>query len=180
MEKMNSDYRKCVAIFLRKYGEPSEIVFSAERIDIPGAWQIPQGGVEDGESYQETAQRELYEETGITSIKIIKSTETLWKYDFPTKVRTNLQKKHNTPFKGQEIKFFLFDFIGKESEINLSCTKPREFSHWKWTPVQELLNSLIEFKQQAFHSAAVELGLCNGLYGKSIPLPPNGLHRKIL
>jgi putative (di)nucleoside polyphosphate hydrolase len=128
-------------------------VFAGERYDIPGAWQIPQGGVEDSEEYFEAAVRELYEETGVKSTKFIKCTRGVYKYDFPVNIR-----KHRK-YLGQQVKFFVFEFIGSDSEINLQMSGAREFSAWKWISPGDLLCSVIEFKKEAFSRAMRELAL---------------------
>jgi putative (di)nucleoside polyphosphate hydrolase len=149
-------YRKCAAIFLIN---SDGLIFAGERIDIAGEWQIPQGGVEDGETHLDGAIRELYEETGVHSIKLLKNTSKLYKYDFPGEIRSNLGKIYGTNLKGQELRFFLFRFTGEESEINISSFENKEFANWKWMPADELLNSMVEFKKNAFINAAIELKL---------------------
>jgi hypothetical protein len=72
-------YRRCVAIFLVKDGK----VLVGQRRDVPGAWQLPQGGIEENESYLEAAKRELVEETGASSVKTLGLTCSKYKYKFP-------------------------------------------------------------------------------------------------
>jgi putative (di)nucleoside polyphosphate hydrolase len=128
-------------------------VFAGERSDIPGEWQIPQGGVDDLEGYFEAAVRELYEETGVESIKFIKCTRGVYKYDFPE----NIRKYRNCM--GQQVKFFVFEFTGSDSEINLQTSSTREFSAWKWMSPSDLLYSVVEFKKEALSGAMRELAL---------------------
>ncbi len=152
-----SCYRKCSAIFLKHNSQ--DVFFTGERIDCPGSWQIPQGGVDEGESYLDAAIRELYEETGVKSIKFIKSADNFYKYDFPKEIRLSLKKKSGRDFQGQEIKFFLFEFVGEEAEINLLYNFQQEFKHWQWMTAQNLINSVIDFKKDAFIKGAVEIGI---------------------
>ncbi|MDR3179767.1 MAG: RNA pyrophosphohydrolase [Holosporaceae bacterium] len=165
---MNEVYRKCVAIFLQRSGREkkplgdslgSAVVFAAERFHCPDAWQIPQGGVDTGEQYLDAAIRELYEETGIKSVKIIDWTGNSYKYDYPDHIKLALTKKYGTVYAGQDVKFFLLEFIGHEDEINLQTFENQEFSRWCWMPVKDLLDSIVEFKKSAFQNAARDLRL---------------------
>ncbi|MDR1362207.1 MAG: RNA pyrophosphohydrolase [Holosporaceae bacterium] len=142
-------YRRCSAIFLLR----GNLVFVGERVDIQGAWQIPQGGAEDSEEHFDAAIRELYEETGVKSIKFIKCTRGVYRYDFPEKPKKALD------YSGQQVKFFAFEFIGSDSEINLQISEHREFTAWKWMPLNKLLNSIVGFKKEAFSAAIQELAL---------------------
>ncbi|GHT92232.1 RNA pyrophosphohydrolase [Alphaproteobacteria bacterium] len=150
---MEAIYRKCVAVLLKK----SSLVFAGERIDTPGAWQIPQGGVEPGEEYFDAAVRELYEEIGVRSVKLLAYSGEIYKYDFPEDIKISMSKKCGTEYAGQGVKFFLMEFIGNDDEINLQVSEPQEFSRWKWMPVADLLESMVEFKKEAFTKAAMDV-----------------------
>ena len=144
-------YRKCVSIFLRK----GDKFFAGERSDTPNAWQPPQGGVDKNEEIIETAKRELREETGITSVKFVKKTETSFRYNFTDEAQKDCIKKYGSvKYAGQEVIFTLFDFIGDESEINLQTTSPAEFSRQKWMNADELIYSMVDFKKDAFIKGA--------------------------
>ncbi|MDR2794707.1 MAG: RNA pyrophosphohydrolase [Holosporaceae bacterium] len=167
---MSEVYRKCVAIFLSKVDDEKNLaddrplngsttVLAAERSLIPNAWQIPQGGVDAGEQYLDAAIRELYEETGIKSVKIIGCTDDSYKYDYPDHIKSAIFKKYGTVYAGQEVKFFLFEFIGNDDEINLQISENQEFSRWRWMPVKNLLGFIVEFKKNAFQNAARDLQL---------------------
>ena len=149
-------YRKCVAMFVRK----NEKIFAVERSDVSGAWQLPQGGVEKDESILEAAKRELYEETKIVSVKFLKQTSAPLRYDFPQELQDACIKKYGSlKYAGQAVTFVLFDFFGDDSEINLEDTSPREFSNWKWSEPQMLLDGIVDFKKEVFVSAERELNL---------------------
>ncbi|KAK8960238.1 hypothetical protein KSP40_PGU002830 [Platanthera guangdongensis] len=135
MEAPPPGYRKNVGICLIN---SSKKIFSASRLDIPSAWQMPQGGIDD-EDPMYAAIRELREETGISSAEILAEVPYWLTYDFPPEVREKLNKLWGTDWKGQAQKWFLFKFVGKEEEINLSGdgTEKPEFGEWSWmTPHQ--------------------------------------------
>lgn len=152
------EYRRCVAAFVMK--KESGLIFAAERINEPGAWQIPQGGAEAGESDLDAIYRELWEETGIRSIKHLRSTKRRYNYDFPEQVIKKRRDRGWPYIKGQSVRFFLMEFEGEESEINLQ-TLPEsvEFSRWDWIPTEQIIARTVEFKKEAILAGATELGL---------------------
>ncbi|MDR2646374.1 MAG: RNA pyrophosphohydrolase [Holosporaceae bacterium] len=144
-------YRKCVAIILKKDSK----VFVGRRIDIKNAWQLPQGGVEENETPLEAAKRELFEETNISSIALLGSSS-LYHYDFPTHVqRIIISRRGELKYRGQEVTFFAFEFLGKESEIDLKKS-PQEFVECKWMYPQELLRLIVHFKRGVYEQALKE------------------------
>lgn len=148
-------YRKCVAIILKK----KDRIFVAERLDTKNAWQLPQGGVDEGESYVDAAIRELLEETGVSSISFLAQTKKLYKYNFPQYSQDHMIKKYGKlKYQGQELCFVLFDFIGEDSEINLRYNT-REFNKWKWETIERVLNSIVAFKADCYKKAFAELNL---------------------
>ncbi|MDR0580654.1 MAG: RNA pyrophosphohydrolase [Holosporaceae bacterium] len=144
-------YRKCVAIILQKDSK----VFVGRRIDIKNAWQLPQGGVEENEAPLEAAKRELFEETNISSIAPLGSSSSYY-YDFPPHVqRIIISRRGELKYRGQEITFFAFKFLGKESEIDLRKS-PQEFVEYKWIYPQELLRLIVRFKRRVYEQALKE------------------------
>lgn len=148
-------YRKCVAIILRK----NDRIFVAERLDTRNAWQLPQGGVEEGESYLDAATRELWEETGISSVNFVAQTDQLYQYDFPQYSQDRMLKKYGkVKYRGQQLCFIEFDFTGDDSEINL-MTDTQEFKQWKWETAENVLKSIVEFKHECYKQAFYKLNL---------------------
>ena len=104
-------------------------VFVAKRIDNPkNFWQMPQGGVDEGENLLNAAYRELKEETSIFNVKLIKEIEDWTQYDLPSKLIGIIWKGR---YKGQKQKWFIFKFLGNDTEINIKTKNP-EFLDWKW------------------------------------------------
>ncbi|KAH9298672.1 hypothetical protein KI387_030354, partial [Taxus chinensis] len=116
-------------------------VFVASRLNLPGAWQMPQGGVEEGEEARAAAIRELQEETGITSAEVVAEVPQWLTYDFAPHVKENLSRLWGREWKGQAQKWFLLKFNGEENEINLvgDGTEAAEFSEWKWMPPEQVI-----------------------------------------
>ncbi len=155
----NYNYRKGVGAFVLKKG--TQLIFSAERINEPEAWQIPQGGVNPNEDDYDAVIRELREETGIHSVKLLNYTKDRYNYDFPKDIREKRAKQGWIAYKGQSIKFFLLEFFGDDSEINLNFSDEVEFSHWKWTSVDTIIEQMVDFKKAAVTAGAKELFLHN-------------------
>ena len=104
-------------------------VFVGKRIDNPkDYWQMPQGGVDQNENFLQAAKRELKEETGIKSVKLIKELDGWFKYDLPKYLLGKLWKGK---YRGQKQKWFVMKFLGKPDEINVKTNNP-EFFDWKW------------------------------------------------
>ncbi|MDR2107467.1 MAG: RNA pyrophosphohydrolase [Holosporaceae bacterium] len=144
-------YRKCVVIFVIKDSK----IFVGKRIDTKDAWQLPQGGVEENESFPDAAKRELLEETGISSVELLGSFGGC-RYDFPPHIRRVLEKKRGQlKYCGQEITFFAFKFLGEESEICLSGS-PQEFVDWTWIFPDDLLKKIVYFKKDSYLRAVEE------------------------
>ncbi|KAH0454102.1 hypothetical protein IEQ34_016026 [Dendrobium chrysotoxum] len=133
MEAPPAGYRKNVGICLIN---SSKKIFSASRLDIPDSWQMPQGGVDEGEDPRDAAIRELMEETGVSSAEILAEVPYWLTYDFPPQVREKLNKQLGTDWKGQAQKF-----VGREEEINLSGngTEKPEFGEWSWMTPQQVV-----------------------------------------
>ena len=122
-------------------------VFVGKRKDNPvDRWQMPQGGVDIGESYLSAMKRELYEETSITSIEILREVDGFFEYDLPNNLVGIIWKGK---FRGQKQKWFIAKFIGNENEINLQTKNP-EFIEWKWIIPDELPKTIVDFKKKMY------------------------------
>ena len=118
-------------------------VFVAKRIDNPkNFWQMPQGGINEGEDYYKAALRELKEETSVISIEHIKEIDKKLTYILPNHLIGIIWKGK---FKGQIQKWFIMRFVGNDSEININTKKP-EFLDWKWIDLEDLPKIAVNFK----------------------------------
>ena len=129
-------------------------IFVAKRIDNPkNFWQMPQGGVDDGEDYLTAAYRELEEETSIKEVEVIKELDELITYELPKKL---LGIIWNGKYRGQEQKWFLMRFLGKDSDINIKTKNP-EFCEWKWIEIDNLTDQVVNFKLHVYESVKKDL-----------------------
>ena len=129
-------------------------VFVAKRIDNPkNFWQMPQGGVDDGENYYKAALRELKEETSIKSISLIKEIDGFIYYNLPNNLVSIIWKGK---YKGQKQRWFIMKFIGDESEINIK-TKHPEFLDWKWIDPENLTEIAVHFKLEVYKKLKSEI-----------------------
>ena len=129
-------------------------VFVAKRIDNPkNFWQMPQGGVDEGENLLNAAYRELKEETSIFNVKLIKEIEDWTQYDLPSKLIGIIWKGR---YKGQKQKWFIFKFLGKDTEINIKTKNP-EFLDWKWIEIGKITEIVVDFKKEVYQKVKKEI-----------------------
>ena len=144
MDKDKLPMRKGVGVII--LNEKNK-VFVGKRKDNPiDKWQMPQGGVDKGESYLAAMQRELLEETSIKNIEILSEIEGFFEYELPANLIGIIWKGK---FRGQRQKWFIAKFIGNEKEINLK-TKNQEFIEWKWISPELLPDVIVEFKKEMY------------------------------
>jgi len=133
-------------------------IFVGKRIDNPqNSWQMPQGGVDQNEDFIQAARRELEEETGIKSVKLIKALDGWLNYDLPENL---LGKLWNGKYRGQKQKWFVMKFLGKTDEINVKTKNP-EFFDWKWIKPSELPEIAVNFKVDIYKKIKEELSSLN-------------------
>ena len=122
-------------------------VFVGKRKDNPiDKWQMPQGGIDKNEDYLTAMKRELFEETSIKSIKILREIEGYFEYELPDNLIGIIWKGK---FRGQKQKWFIARFTGEEKEINLK-TKDPEFIEWKWISPEDLPKVIVDFKKSMY------------------------------
>ncbi|HRP12398.1 MAG TPA: RNA pyrophosphohydrolase [Terricaulis sp.] len=119
----------------------------------PYQWQMPQGGVDRGESATEAAFRELEEEIGVrpAHAELLEETADWLYYDFPIDVRKKLSRGR---YKGQRQKWFAFRFKGRDSDVRLDTHTP-EFSDWRWAPLETAPGLVIPFKRAIYEEVAL-------------------------
>jgi len=129
-------------------------VFVAHRIDMPGmpAWQMPQGGIDPGETPYEAALRELREEIGTDKAEILAESGAWLRYEMPPDIAGAIWGGR---YRGQRQKWFAMRFTGNDDDIDLATEHP-EFDAWQWAPPQQLPELIVPFKRQLYLNVLTE------------------------
>lgn len=147
-------YRPCVGVMLINR---NGLAFVGRRIDNREGdfWQMPQGGIDDGEDLHAAALRELREETGVEErhVEVIATTREELFYDLPEDLLGKLWKGR---FRGQRQHWLLARFIGEDSDIRIDAHDPAEFCEWKWLEPAMLPRFIVPFKQAVYEAVLAE------------------------
>lgn len=139
-------YRECVGlVLLNREGK----IFAGQRVDKTyDAWQMPQGGVDAGETPLDAALRELTEETGLSadSVEILRESDYWHRYDLPRELIPRLWKGR---FRGQTQRWFAVRYTGPDSAINIDTIEP-EFRTWAWMDHADLIRKIVPFKLDTY------------------------------
>ena len=142
---MTNKYRKCVGMMILNSNKE---ILVGRRLDHPsGYWQMPQGGIDDNENPKEAVWREMLEEIGTNKAKLIKISNQWINYDIPSETLKTLP--WGDIYIGQTQKWFAFLFLGEDNDINVGTDNP-EFSEWKWTRMDSIVDSIVPFKRDVY------------------------------
>ena len=123
-------------------------ILVGRRLDHPsGYWQMPQGGIDENENPKEAVWREMMEEIGTNKAKLIRVSNQWINYDIPPETLKTLPWGHK--YIGQRQKWFAFDFLGEDQDINVGTDNP-EFSEWKWAEMDSIVGNIVPFKRNVY------------------------------
>ncbi len=143
---MTNNYRLGVGIILIN---KQKKIFAGRRSDnFSKAWQMPQGGIDKQENPLDAAYRELFEETSVKSVNLLSSSKKWYKYRLSQEF---VPQYWQGEYIGQKQKWFLMEFLGDDSEINVATKEP-EFIEWQWQDSDFLLDNIVDFKKDLYNS----------------------------
>ena len=149
-------YRHCAGIVLL---DGRGGIFAAQRIDMPGAWQMPQGGIDKGESPRQAALRELQEEIGTARARIVAETAGWLTYDLPPEL---LGKALKGRYRGQKQKWFAMAFEGSDADIDIHGVPHPELDAWRWMAPDAILAAIVPFKRDVYDAVFAEFAALIG------------------
>lgn len=156
------DYRQCVGTMV--FNKQGQVLIGrrknkrlVEHVAPDFEWQMPQGGIDEGEAPYAAALRELFEETNISSVKLLAEASDWYAYDLPV---DTLRKSWKGRYRGQNQRWFAFLFLGNESEVNIHSPgngvhKP-EFDAYRWEDIDRLPDLIIPFKRPVYEKVVAE------------------------
>jgi putative (di)nucleoside polyphosphate hydrolase len=147
------------------------LVFVGRRIDTQDAWQLPQGGVDEGEKPSRAVLRELLEEIGTASAAIIAKSQRKYVYDLPEHL---VGKVWGGKYRGQKQRWFALRFTGSDVDIDLCAHGHPEFDAWRWVPIDSLPTLAVAFKRDLYAALAIEFGalaVSSGAVAPPVVLP---------
>lgn len=144
---MLKKYRKCVGMLI--LNNENEILVGRRLDNERGYWQMPQGGIDENENPKEAVWREMMEEIGTNNAQLLKTSNQWVNYEIPQEILDKIT--WGETYIGQTQKWFIFKFLGHNSDINVETVNP-EFSEWKWMSNNKLIENAVPFKRKVYET----------------------------